>query len=205
MAMEGLPEEERERLQRTFKALEARGFHPTYAPDRKTALAAVLDLIPKGASVAHGSSTTLQEIGLVDVLKRPDSGYRYVNPEWTKETDPAKRMRLRARLSIEADVYMGSVQAVCETGETVAADGAGSRQAFYVYGPPKVIWVAGTNKLVRTLDDGIRRVREVALPLEDERMKKAGARGSAIGKLVIYEREWPGRITIVVVGDKLGF
>lgn len=204
-AMEGLPETERTRIQRTFAALEARGFHPIYAADRKAALATVLELIPRGSAVAHGSSTTLEEIGLVDLLKRPDSGYRYVNPEWTTESDPAKRMRLRARLSIEADVYMGSVQAVCETGEAIAADGAGSRQAFYVYGPPRVIWVAGINKLVPTVADGMRRVREVALPLEDERMKKAGAPGSTIGKLVIYERERPGRITIVVVGEKLGF
>ncbi len=203
--MEMLEEGDRARVERTFAALERRGFHPLFAADRSGALKAVLELIPKGSAVAHGSSATLQEIGLVDLLKRPDSGYRYLNPEWALEKDPVKRTRLRARLSIEADVYMGRVQAVCETGEAVAADGAGSRQAFYVYGPPRVIWVAGVNKLVPTVEDGIRRVREVALPLEDARMKTMGAPGSSIGKLVIYEHERPGRITIVVVGEKLGF
>ncbi len=164
-----------------------------------------MGLIPKGAPVAHGSSATLQEIGLVDVLRQPASGYRYLNPEWTKEDDAAKRARLRARLSIEADVYLGSVQAVCETGEVIGSDAGGSRQAFYVYGPPRVIWVAGLNKLVPTLADCLTRVRDVALPLEDARVKRAGGRGSFIGKLVIYERERPGRVTIVLVGEDLGY
>jgi hypothetical protein len=87
----------------------------------------------------------------------------------------------------------------------IGADRGGSRQAFYIYGPPNVIWVAGLNKLVPTLDDGLRRLQEVALPLEDQRVKQTGGAGSYIGKLVIYERERPGRITLVLVGESLGF
>ena len=87
----------------------------------------------------------------------------------------------------------------------IAADQGGSRQAGYVFGPPKVIWVAGTNKLVPTVEDGIRRLRDVALPREDARVKAEGGAGSYVGKLVIYERERPGRITLVLVGENLGF
>ncbi len=137
-------------------------------------------------------------------MKSPSPPYRYLNAEWSAETDPAKRAPLRARLSVEADYYLGSVQAIAEMGEVVGADQSGSRQAFYVYGPPHVILVAGINKLVPTLQDVIRRVREVALPLEDRRMKSLGASGSAIGKLVIYERERPGRITLILIGEHLG-
>ncbi len=193
------------RVERTFAALKQRGVTPIYAPDRRAALETVLGLIPKGSAVAHGSSTTLQEIGLVDRLKDPASGYRYLNPEWDAESDPTRRARVRARLSVEADYYLGSVQAICETGEVVGADASGSRQAFYVYGPPHVIWVAGVNKLVPNLESGLRRVREVALPLEDQRMKRQGGPGSSIGKLMIFERERPGRITLVLVGESLGF
>jgi len=165
-----------------------------------------LGLIPKGSSVAHGSSTTLQEIGFVDRISKPDSGYRYLNASWTAEGDPAKRARLRARLSAEADYFLGSVQAITATGEVIGADASGSRQAFYVFGPPHVIWVAGINKLVPTLEDGLKRLREIALPLEDRRMKRLGAPGSHIGKLIIFEREQqPGRITLVLVGEPLGF
>ncbi len=97
------------------------------------------------------------------------------------------------------------MQAIAETGEVIGADASGSRQAFYVFGPPHVIWVAGINKLVPTVEDGLKRLREVALPLEDQRMKRLGAKGSHIGKLVIFEREQPGRITLVLAGEPLGF
>jgi LUD domain len=204
-AFPGLDPTTKPRVERTFAALEERGITPVYVPDRRAALETVLGLIPKGASVAHGSSTTLQEIGLVDRLKNPTSGYRYLNPEWRAETDAARRIRLRAKLSADADYYLGSVQAICETGEVVGADQSGSRQAFYVYGPPHVIWVAGLNKLVPDLDAGMRRTREVAFPLEDQRMKREGGRGTSIGKLVVYERDHPGRITLVLVGENLGF
>ena len=36
-------------------------------------------------------------------------------------------------------------------------------------------------------------------------MKALGAPGSAVGKLVIYERERPGRITLVLAGESLAF
>jgi len=193
------------RVGRTFLALKERGITPIYGPDRRAALETVTALIPKGSTVAHGSSTTLQEIGFVDLLRDPASGYRYLNAEWQAESDQTRRGRIRAKLSIEADYFLGSVQAISETGEVIGADQSGSRQAFYVYGPPHVIWVAGINKIVPNLESGLRRVREVALPLEDQRMKRQGGHGSSIGKLVIYERDRPGRITLVLVGETLGF
>ncbi len=200
-----LSEADRARVDRTFAALRSRGVEPTFVPDRASALDTVLRMLPKGGLVSHGTSTSLIEIGLVDRLESPDAGVRYGNREWRREPDAAKRGRLRARLTLESDVFLGSVQAICETGEVIGADASGSRQFGYVYGPPKVVWVAGINKLVPTLEDGLRRLREVALPLEDARMKREGAPGSNIGKLVIYERERPGRIRLVLVGEKLGF
>ena len=205
MGLDSLGPQDRVRFERIFRALEERGVHALFAVDRKAALAQVLELIPRGASVAHGTSTTLGEIGLVDYMKRPDSGYRYLNLEWVAENDAGRRQRMRATLSAGSDYYLGSVQAIVETGQVIGVDFTGSRQAFYVYGPPHVIWVAGVNKIVPTLDEALRRVREIALPMEDKRMKRTGAPGSAIGKMVIYEHERPGRITLVLVGESLGF
>ncbi len=203
--LEGLDPATQVRIERTITALRTRGITAVYARDRKEALAKVLELIPRGSAVAHGSSTTLQEIGFVDWMNDPASGFRYLNKEWQAENDPARRSRIRAKLSIDADYFLGSVQAICETGQVIGSDASGSRQAFYIYGPSHVIWVAGINKLVRTLEDGLRRVREVALPLEDERMRRIGGTGSNIGKIVVYERERPGRTTLILVGENLGF
>jgi len=201
----GLDPTTKTRVERTFTAVRQRGITPIFVRDRRAALETVLGLIAKGSKVAHGRSTTLHEIGLVDRLKDPASGYRYLNAEWLAESDAIRRVGIRATLSVEADDYLGSVQAICETGEVIGADASGSRQAFYVYGPPHLIWVAGINKLVPNLQDGLRRVREVALPLEDQRVNRQGGQGSSIGKLVIFERERPGRITLVLVGENLGF
>lgn len=203
--LSALPAPDRERIERTFAALQRRGVDTMFVPSRKLALMKVLGMLPQGGLVSHGTSTTLVEIGLVEALNAPDSGFRYGNREWQAEPDAAKRARHRARLTAESDVFLGSVQAICETGEVVAADATGSRQAGYVYGPSRVIWVAGLNKLVPTVDAGLRRLREVALPQEDARMRRTGAAGSFVGKLVIYERERPGRITLLLVGEKLGF
>lgn len=205
MSLAGLAPDLRARAERTFAALEGRGVHPAFAADRREALSTVLGLIQKGSGVAHGTSTTLLEIGFVDVMKRPDSGYRYLNAEWQAEPDAAKRVRLRARLCVESDYFLGSVQALSETGVAIGCDAGGSRQAFYTFGPPHVIWVAGVNKLVPDVDAGVRRIREVALPLEDQRIRSAGGGGSFVGKMVFYERERPGRITLVLVGEHLGF
>src|SRR5438445_9666751 len=183
MALKGLDTPTRTRIERTFSALRERGITPIFVPDRRAALDALHKLIPKGASVAHGSSTTLQEIGFIDHLKNAASGYRYLNPEWQAEDDPTRRGRIRAKLSVGADYFLGSVQAISETGEVIAADASGSRQAFYVYGPSHVIWVAGINKLVPTVEAGILRVREIGLPLESERVRRGGGTGSDMRKL----------------------
>ena len=204
-AIEALAVKDRTRVERTLSALRGRGVEATFVADRAAALAIVLASLPKGGLVSHGTSATLIEIGLVDALRAPGAGVRYGNLEWQSEPDAAKRARLRARITAESDVFLGGVQAVCETGEVVCADASGSRQAGYMFGPPKVLWVAGINKLSPTLDDGLRRLREVALPLEDARVKRAGGSGSYLGKIVIYERDRPGRIRLILVGETLGF
>src|SRR2546426_11180275 len=135
MALEGLDTPTRTRIERIFSALRERGITPIFVPDRRAALDDLLKLIPKGASVAHGGSTTLQEIGFIDHLKNVPSGYRYLNPEWQGEDDPTRRGRIRAKLSVEAGYFLGSGPAISETGEGVAPGAAGNRQGVRAAGP----------------------------------------------------------------------
>ena len=200
-----LTSQDRERVGRTFEALKRRGIDAVYVPDRRTALREVLARLPEGALVSHGTSATLLEIGLVAWLKDRATRVRYGNAEWGKVDDAVRRGRLRAKITAESDVFLGSVQAICETGQVIGTDKTGSRQMGYVYGPSKVIWVAGINKLVTDVEAGLQRAREVALPLEDARVRRQGGSGSRIGKVVIYEDETPGRITLILVGEALGF
>ncbi len=205
MNLENLDEKLKETVKKTFSSLEERGIKPFYCHTKEEALKKIFEIIPKGSAVANGSSTTLKQIGFEEKLLDGKSNYKYLNQQWKAESDKDKRYALRARLSIEADFYLGSVQAVCRTGEVIGTDATGSRQAFYIFGPKHIIWVVGLNKLVPTLNEGIKRIRETALPLEDKRMKDIGAEGSYIGKIVIYEKEKPGRITLILIDDTLGF
>lgn len=189
-----------------LRELAARHFDPRVVGDAAEALALVLSLLPDGALVSHGGSTTLEQIGLVDAL-RSSSRLRYGNREWLAEGDGMRRLEVRKRNSIFADVYLGSVQAVARTGQVVGADAGGSRQGPYVWGPDRLIWVAGRNKVVPDLAAALDRVHAVALPLESERLRAAGdPSGSSVNKLVVYERERaPGRTTLVLVDADLGF
>lgn len=191
--------------QALLDALAKRGFTPVHAKTGQEAREIVLGLLPDGALVAHGSSTTLQQIGVISELQNT-SRLRYGNAEWLGVQDATERMAVRRQISISADAFLGGVQAVTRAGQVIGADQSGSRQAFYTFGPDKVIWVVGVNKLVNTVDEAIARVYDVALPQEDARAKSIGWGGSAVNKLVIYEAEpVAGRVTIVLVDEVLGF
>jgi hypothetical protein len=101
---------------------------------------------------------------------------------------------------------LGSVHAVAETGSLLAASMSGSQLGPYASGAGRVILVVGTQKIVSDLEEGLRRIEEFAFPLEDARAQAAYGIHSAIGKVLIINREiTPGRITVVLVDEVLGF
>lgn len=191
--------------QTLLDGLAERGFDPRVVTDGDEARELVLSLLPADALVSSGGSTTLEQIGLEDALTSSES-IRYGNLEWLAEDNVDRRLEVRKRNSIFADVYLGSVQAVARTGQVVGSDFGGSRQGPYVWGPKRLIWVAGANKIVDDLGAAFRRVYDIALPLEDARIRAAGGSGSSVNKLVVYERDpLPGRTTLILVEAELGF
>ena len=57
----------------------------------------------------------------------------------------------------------------------------------------------------RRVETAFRRIREYALPIEDENIRKLANIGSYVGKTLIIEREWPaGRTTVVLVRTPIG-
>jgi L-lactate utilization protein LutC len=110
------------------------------------------------------------------------------------------------KLGASPDVLVGSVHAITEQGEIMVASAAGSQLGPAASGAGAVIWVVGTQKLVHTLEDGFRRIRQHSLPLESERTQQVYGQPSAINKLLIVSGEaYPGRITIVLIKQQLGF
>jgi len=153
-----------------------------------------------------GSSTTLEQIGFVELLKSGKHPWKNFKDILLAEKDQAKQMELRKK-SVAIDYFIGSVHAVTENGEVLIASASGSQLPSYAFSSDNVIWVAGTQKIVPTVEEGFRRIREYCFPLEDKRMKSVGFPGSAIGKILLFEREiMPNRkIKLIFVNEKLGF
>lgn len=193
-------------VKKTMEALKQRNVQGEFVNTKEDALERLKKLIPDGAEVMTAGSTTLDQIGFSDLLKSKNHPWKNLKDEILAEKDPAKQGELRKK-SITAQYFLGSVHAVTESGEVLAASASGSQIPGYAFLSDNVIWVVGTHKIVPALEDGLRRLREYSLPLEDKRMKSIGYPGSMIAKILIFEREiMPNRkITLIFVNEKLGF
>jgi hypothetical protein len=195
-------------VQRTVEAVKARGIHAEQVETRQAALARVRELIPAGCVVMTGGSVTLRQIGFEEILISGNHPWRNFKADLLAEKDPAKQSAMRREGTL-AEYYLGSVNALAETGELVFASGSGSQLPAYAYSSRNVIWVAGAQKIEPTLDDALRRVREYVLPLEDQRQKSIGNKaGSRINRILIIEGE-PAylrrNLTLILVNQILGF
>jgi len=194
-------------IEKTIAALKGHNFQAELVATKQAALARIKDLIPAGANVMSGSSTTLNEIGFTEYMKSGTHGWKNLKEEIVEEKNPAKQAVLRKQ-AVLADYFLGSVHAVTEAGETVTASASGSQLPSYAFTSPNLIWVVGTQKIVPNLDEAMKRIREYTFPLEDARMKSTGAPGSLLAKMLIQLTE-PGmmkrNIHLIFINEKLGF
>lgn len=194
-------------INKVSDALKAHNIETELVGNHATALARVKELIPSGASVMNGSSRTLEEIGFVEYLKEGEHGWNNLHATIAEEKDPAKQALLR-RQALFADYYLGSVHAATETGELIIASATGSQLSNLVSTSPNLVLVAGAQKIVPTLAEGLKRLQEYVFPLEDARMKALGYPGSMLAKILIFANEHPmmGRkVRLLLVNEKLGF
>jgi hypothetical protein len=119
--------------------------------------------------------------------------------------DRATEGREMQKLGASPEWAIGSVHAVSEDGHVFIASATGSQLGAYAFAAAHVIWVVGTQKIVKNWDEGIRRIYEYSLPHEDKKMKEKGFPGSAVRKLLIVNGEnVPQRIKMILVNKKVG-
>jgi len=204
-------------VESTLSALERNGFDVRFYPTAEEALAGVLELVPEGAKVGLGGSVTLREMGLVDALEA--RGVAVAN-HWKagrEGASPEEVLEIR-RAHINSDVFITSTNAVTETGELVNIDGTGQRVAAMIFGPKKVIVVAGVNKITGDLEEGLWRASNVAAPMNARRLhpktpcaetgecSDCVAPGRICGiTTIIHRRPSKTPFTVVLVGEKLGY
>lgn len=182
-------------IQKTIAALKGNGIEAFVMENAGQAKQKLLELLPEGAEVMNMTSTTLETISVVkEVL---ESG-RY-NPV-------RKVIKTNPKLGSAPDWAIGSVHAVTQDGSVAMASATGSQLPAHAYGAKRLVWVVGAQKIVKNMDEAIKRLYEYALPLEDVRARKVYGMGSGVNKILVINKEvQPGRITIIFVKEKLGF
>ena len=193
-----------EKIDRTSKALEANGIQTLIAETGADAKRLFLELIPEGSEVFLSSSVTLEQLGIVADVDQ-SGRFDAVRPRMYAMDRETQGREIRKLISAP-DFAAGSVHAVTEDGHVLIASATGSQLGPYASGAGRVIWVVGAQKIVKDLNDGLRRLNEHVVPLEEEHMQQLYKVSTAVNEMLIVNRATrPGRITMILVKEELGF
>jgi LUD domain len=190
-------------LQALTTRLRERNFEVLVVDDADRAKAAVFALLPEGAEVHSGKSKTLENAGIFDKLMK-SGRYNFLRTRLRQMNYETQAREIR-KLGAAPDFMLGSVQAVTEAGQLVAASGSGSQIGPYAFGAGHLILVIGSQKVVPDLDAALRRITEHVQPYEDIRLREQMGEGAQLARVLILERDFrPGRTTIILVREPIG-
>ena len=203
-----------ERLaERMIKNLERRNMEAFYCPTAAEAVKKVSELIADGSSVTWGGSMTIRDMGIPQALK--DRATLEVLDR-DEVTDREEVVKIYER-AFTADVYLSSANAISEEGVIVNIDGNGNRVAAITWGPKKVIFIIGLNKVAQTVEAALARARSTASPINAARFDiKTPCQvdgvchncnsPESICNYVHFLRNSPhGKHTVILVGEAFGY
>lgn len=214
-----------EQIEKTMAALRRNNMDAYFTDTAEEARTLALSLIPEGSVCASGGSVTLAETGIIDALKA--GNYRYIDRAAAGLS--AEEREAAMIQAMTADCYLASTNAVTENGTLYNVDGNSNRVSALLYGPKSVILVVGINKLVKNLDEAVRRVKTVSAPKNCERLGcdtycfRAGECVSLVSDggemtdgclsdaricsnyVVMARQKQKSRIKVILVGESLGY
>ena len=151
--------------ERTVTALENHGFTARYMQDGSSTLAYILKRIPDHATVGIGGSKTEKTLGIAKALAAKGCMVHDHNePGLSAEEVVAARYK-----QLTANFFVCGTNAVTLTGELMNRDAFGNRVAAMMFGPKTVFVIAGTNKIVKNIEDAERRIRSIAAPMNNKK------------------------------------
>ena len=196
-----------------IKKLNMRKMEGYYCKNVEEAKAKMLELIGnEKKTVGYGGSMTLDENGFKDSVTA--AGHELIIRENYKT--PEEEKELKSKLT-NAFFFLMSTNAITLDGELVNIDGRGNRVSYLIYGPDNVIVIAGMNKVVSTVEDGYRRIRNIATPPNCNRLDcktpcaTTGKCGECFTDSICCEfvttrmSRVPNRIKVILVGETLGY
>ncbi|GAA3756835.1 LUD domain-containing protein [Streptomyces tremellae] len=191
-------------LQSAAEALRSNGFTVSLADTPADARALVAGLLPTDRSVLTATSETLRESGIAEDVDA-SGRFRSVRAAQADWDLAARADEVRVTRSAP-DVVVGSVHAVTLDGTLVVASASGSQLAPYASGAARAVFVVGAQKVVADLPTALRRIETYSYPKEDLRAQSAYGARSVVAKVLVYGREvFPGRATVVLVRQAVGF
>ncbi len=203
-----------ERVKKTIEKLVAHEFNAIYVKTKEEAIEEIWKHIVPNAKVGVGGSITIRELGILDQLKAKGN---IIYDHWTPGLSKEESFQIR-KDQITSNLFLSSVNAITMNGELVNIDGAGNRVNGTIFGPGKVIVVAGYNKIVEDVQEAIKRIKNVAAPMNAKRANldvpcaKLGRcvdcnSPNRICRVVVIHERKPmlTNILIILVGEELGY
>lgn len=203
-----------ERLaERMIKNLKRRNMQAYYCKTATEAVNKVSELIADGCSVTWGGSMTIRDMGIPQMLKNRGT-LEVLDRDEVANPDEVVKIYERA---FTADVYLSSANSISEDGVIVNIDGNGNRVAAITWGPKKVIFIIGINKVAQTVEAALQRARSTASPINAARFDVQTPcqvdgvchncnSPESICNYVHFLRNSPrGRHIVILVGDEFGF
>jgi L-lactate utilization protein LutB len=193
--------------------LNDKGYIAYYAENCDEAKAKVLEIVPEGSSIAMGGSVTLGDMGLVDIFR--SDKYRFYDRYATGSYEETYKVY---RESMMADWLVTGSNAITRQGEIVNTDSSGNRAGGIIFGPDKVLIVVGANKVVDDLPAAFKRIKEIA-PMNAKRIghqTPCAVSGKCENcetpqsicnatSIIHNGRKHPGRFTVIVIAEDVGF
>jgi len=141
--------------------LTKRHFTAVYCATAQEAADYILNEATTAQSIGFGGSLSVADLKLTTILA--DRGKEILNHGFPDLT-PEQRITIMKRQQT-CDLFLSGTNAVTLDGCLVNIDGNGNRVAAMIYGPTKVIVVAGRNKIVEGgISEAIRRIKDKSAP-----------------------------------------
>ncbi len=203
-----------EKIKRTMAALEKNRMKPYYAENVSEMRDIVRELLKDSKLITAGGSMTLKESGVTEMLMTEFAG-KYLDRSAAADREGVEEIYRKAFVS---DSFLASANAVTEEGDIYNVDGNGNRVSAMIFGPKQVILVVGRNKLVRDMDEAVRRVETIAAPKNTVRLDCATpckTKGECVhchsdariccSYVRLAHQRIPDRIKVIIVNEDLGY
>jgi hypothetical protein len=206
-------------LEAVVEKLKRNRFDAVLVETKEDATRKILDMVPLHATVGMANSVTMRQLGISGALQeRGTSVLDPVAPSYgLAEFKEELIMPTLLKATLGSDVFLSGTNALTEDGKLVNIDGMGNRIAGIIFGARTSIVVVGRNKVVKSVDEAINRIRNTITPELTKRRQlplpcaKAGrcvdcsVPERACNITIIVEKKPPlTDLKVIVVNDDLG-